>query len=388
MARISGNVMNTDLEQLTFSFAGFAAFYDPVRPEVPDAMKACITAGIRPVMITGDYPVTASSIARKAGMPEGAIITGEELNFLSEAELKERVKKAVIFARVSPSQKLIIVNALKQSGEVVAMTGDGVNDAPALKAADIGIAMGNRGTDVAREAAALVLLDDHFASIVAGIRMGRRIFDNLQKAMTFIFAVHIPIIGLTLLPAFFPLLPILLTPIHIVFIELIIDPVCAVAYESEREESDIMRRPPRRLKQRFFGGSQTGYALLKGSTLLGVVVFSYLYSMAEGHSSGEVRVLAFSTLILGMNVMIVSGLSDTRSFFKELFTLGKAPFFILSAALIAFALVVGLPSLQVFFGFQLPEWRHFFLVFLLAFIYLGLIESFKVIKRFHGNPYI
>ncbi len=388
IAKIQGTSLPLNMEELVFSFVGFAAFYDPLRPEVPEAMKACLSAGIRPVMITGDYPLTAASIARKAGMPEGEIITGDELQNLSNTALLSKVGKVVIFARVTPSQKIIIVNALKQSGEVVAMTGDGVNDAPALKAADIGIAMGNRGTDVAREAASLVLLDDHFASIVAGIRMGRRIFDNLQKAMAFIFAVHIPIIGLTLLPAFFPALPILLMPIHIVFLELIIDPVCAIAFESEREEPNIMSRPSRSIKKRFFCGHEVGYAFLKGLTLLGFVIFIYLMSKAEGHSDGEVRVLAFSTLILCINIMIVSGLSDSRSFFAELFSLGRAPALILSSSLLVFAAIVYLPSLQLFFSFQLPQIRHFIIITVLAFVYLILIESFKTIRKYHGNPYV
>ena len=388
VSKIKGSSLPLNMEDLMFSFIGFAAFYDPLRPEVPEAMQACLTAGIRPIMITGDYSVTAASIAREAGMPEGEIITGEELQNLSESELIIRVKKAVIFARVTPSQKLTIVKALKKSGEVVAMTGDGVNDAPALKAADIGIAMGNRGTDVAREAAALVLLDDHFASIVAGVRLGRRIFDNLQKAMTFIFAVHIPIIGLTLLPAFFPVLPILLLPIHIVFLELIIDPVCAIAFESEREESDIMKRPPRVLKKRFFSGREMGYAFLKGAALLGMVVFIYLFNKAEGHSEGEVRLLAFSALILGINIMIVSGLSDSRSFFTELFTLGRAPSLILSSSLLMFGAIIWLPSLRSFFGFQLPAFRHFIIIGFAALIFLGLIESYKFIRKYHVNPYV
>ena len=388
IAKISGSSLPLNTEDLVFSFVGFAAFHDPLRPEVPLAMKACLSAGIRPVMITGDYPLTAASIARKAGMPEGEIITGDELQTLSDADLIAKVKKAVIFARVTPAQKITIVKALKQSGEVVAMTGDGVNDAPALKAADIGIAMGNRGTDVAREAAALVLLDDHFASIVAGIRMGRRIFDNLQKAMAFIFAVHIPIIGLTLLPAFFPSLPILLMPLHIVFLELIIDPVCAIAFESEREESDIMNRQPRSLKKRFFSGRDIGYAFLKGISLLGCVIFIYLMSKSEGHADGEVRVLAFSTLILGIKIMIVSGLSDSRGFLTELFSLGWAPALILSLSSLVFTAIVCLPSLRLFFSFQLPQIRHFIIIPALAFLYLILIESFKTIRRFRGNPYV
>jgi Ca2+-transporting ATPase len=387
-AKIEGNIMPSNMSDFAFSFVGFAAFYDPLRPEVIDAMKACVMAGIRPVMITGDYPITAISIAQKAGMPHGEIMTGEDLRLLGREALIERVKKAVVFARVTPGQKLTIVNALKEAGEVVAMTGDGVNDAPALKAADIGIAMGNRGTDVAREAAALVLLDDNFASIVSGIRMGRRIYDNLQKALSFIFSAHIPIIGLTLLPAFFSNLPILLLPIHIVFLELIIDPVCAIAFESEKEEPDIMSRKPRNLLTRFFGGRAMGYALLKGMALLGMVIFIYLMSQAQGLHAGEVRVLSFSALILGMNILIISGLSESRSFFTELFSLGTSPAFILSTSWIVLILIFWIPPLQVFFGFEIPPMAHFAPIPIVSILFLGLIESFKTIRRYRGNPYV
>ena len=195
-------------------------------------------------MITGDYPATARAIARQAGLDAEDLVTGEELEQLSEAELARRVRTATVFARIMPEQKLRIVNALKANGEIVAMTGDGVNDAPSLKAAHIGIAMGGRGTDVAREASSIVLLDDDFGSIVKAVRLGRRIYDNLRKAMGFIFAVHVPIAGLALLPLLFGL-PILFGPMHIAFLEMVIDPVCSLVFEAETEEDDVMRRPPR-----------------------------------------------------------------------------------------------------------------------------------------------
>ena len=230
-----------------FEFLGLLGLADPVRPGVPEAVQECYTAGIRVIMITGDYPGTAQNIARQIGLqPLDQIITGPELDQMSDDELQERIKTTCIFARAVPEQKLRIVQALKANGEVVAMTGDGVNDAPALKAAHIGIAMGGRGTDVAREAAALVLLDDNFASIVQAVRMGRRIFDNLKKAMTFIFSVHIPIAGMSLIPVLLKW-PLALLPVHIVFLELIIDPACSVVFEMESDEADIMQRPPRRL---------------------------------------------------------------------------------------------------------------------------------------------
>jgi P-type Ca2+ transporter type 2C len=212
-----------------FQFLGLVGLSDPVRPTVAAAIQECHTAGIRVVMITGDYPETAQTIARQVGLLEtGETITGAELDRMSETELQQRIENTNIFARAVPEQKLRIVNALKDKGEVVAMTGDGVNDAPALKAAQIGIAMGQRGTDVARESAALVLLDDDFSSIVQAVKLGRRIFDNLRKAMSYLIAIHIPIAGMSLIPVLFKL-PLVLLPIHVAFLHLIIDPACSLA---------------------------------------------------------------------------------------------------------------------------------------------------------------
>src|SRR5262249_41980154 len=183
-----------------FKFLGLVGLADPLRPGVPGAVRQCRSAGIKVVMSTGDSPTTAATIARRAGLHAGEVVTGEELSNLDDAELTARVRTTAVFARIMPEQKLRIVTALKADGEIVAMTGDGVNDAPSLKAAHIGIAMGGRGTDVAREASSIVLLDDDFGSIVRAVRLGRRIYDNLRKAMGFIFAVHVPIAGLALLP--------------------------------------------------------------------------------------------------------------------------------------------------------------------------------------------
>ena len=319
-AQVNGEIPDK-LEDFRCNFEGFIALEDPVRPEVNSAVKDCITAGIRVVMITGDYPATARSIAAEAGLKNEIVVTGSELQVLSEAELTDLVSRADIFARVTPDHKLSIVNALKKGGEVVAMTGDGVNDAPALKAAHIGIAMGSRGTDVAREAADLVLLDDRFESIVAAVRGGRRIYDNLQKAMAYIMAVHVPIIGLTLLPSFVNVLPVLLMPLHIVFLELVIDPVCSVAFESENEEPDIMNRPPRKRGVLFFGLFEMMMSVLNGLMLLGVVLAVFLWSLSEGHTANEVRAISFSAFVTGNVFLIFSGLSRSYpviSIFRKL----------------------------------------------------------------------
>ena len=248
-----------------FEFVGLIGLSDPIRGNVPDAVKECYNAGIRVIMITGDYPVTATNIGKEIGIKNPELfITGPELNEMSEDELCERIKAVNIFARVVPEQKLKIVNALKENKEIVAMTGDGINDAPALKASNIGIAMGEKGTDVAREASSLVLMDDNFASIVGAVKMGRKIFDNLQKALAYIFAIHVPIAGLSLIPVLFTDLPLILWPVHIVFLELIIDPACTMIFEAEKEEKNVMSRPPKDINEPFFGARKIFFSCMQG----------------------------------------------------------------------------------------------------------------------------
>ncbi|HEY4956922.1 MAG TPA: HAD-IC family P-type ATPase, partial [Caldimonas sp.] len=239
-----------------FEFVGLLGLSDPLRQKVPAAIAECRAAGIRVVMITGDYPATARAIAHQAGLAEGAgeLLSGDEMVTLSDEALRERMATVSVCARIAPEQKLRIVQALKARGDIVAMTGDGVNDAPALRAAHVGIAMGGRGTDVAREAASLVLLQDDFAAIVRAVRLGRRIFDNLRKSMSYILAVHVPIAGMALLPVLLGW-PALLYPMHIAFLELIIDPACSLAFENEPPESDVMQRPPRDAEAPLFGGA-------------------------------------------------------------------------------------------------------------------------------------
>lgn len=375
---INNNSLPEKQHDFNFNFLGLIGLEDPIRPEVPQAIQECITAGIKVIMITGDFPVTAKSIARQIGLSaEKELITGDELKKMNEEELKKRILNVNIFARVIPEQKLRIVQALKANNEIVAMTGDGVNDAPALKAAHIGIAMGNKGTDVAREASSLVLLDDNFASIVSAIRSGRRIFDNLQKAMAYIIAIHIPIIGLTLMPAFFPGLPLLLMPLHIVFMELIIDPVCSVAFESEQEEKNIMKRAPRNPKEQFFGGKKIILSVLQGLMLLVMVIAVYFLSIREGHSEGEVRAIAFSSLIIGNIFLILTNLSKTRSFISVITERNVAVMLILSAAIVMLLLIISIPSLQHIFNFGFPGYKHFVSSVSGATIILLILEAIK-----------
>lgn len=364
-----------------FKFLGLIGLEDPIRPEVPQAIKECNEAGIKVIMITGDYPITAKSIALQIGMDaKSSILTGDEMKGMSDEELRKKILHVNIFARVIPEQKLRIVQALKANKEIVAMTGDGVNDAPALKAAHIGIAMGGKGTDVAREASSLVLLDDNFASIVSAIRSGRKIFDNLQKAMSYIIAIHIPIIGLALLPAFFTSLPLLLMPLHIVFMELIIDPVCSIAFESEQEEKGIMNRPPRDPNRQFFSGKRMLFSATEGFLVLVMVMGVYFLSIHEGHTEGEVRAIAFSSLIVANIFLILTNLSKTRSFVAVFTEKNTAVLVILLAAILMLLLIISIPTLQQIFSFQFPGYQHFFSSLTGAAAILILLETIKYFK--------
>ncbi len=283
-------------DDVDFTFLGLIGLADPLRPDVPHAVAQCRTAGVRVVMVTGDYPATAVAIARSAGLQEGDVVTGDELRELDDSALAERIGRVRVFARILPEQKLKIVLALQAAGEVVAMTGDGVNDAPALKAANIGIAMGERGTDVAREAAALILLNDDFGSIVQSMRLGRRIYDNLQKAMSFVLAVHVPIAGLALLPLLTGL-PLMLAPVHIALLEMIVDPVCSVVFEAEAEESDVMLRAPRPAGRSLFGDGRMWASLAQGVLVFAVVGALFVWGQASGHAAAA-RTVAFLALAL------------------------------------------------------------------------------------------
>jgi P-type Ca2+ transporter type 2C len=364
--------------EFSFELLGLVGLADPLRASVPAAVNECRSAGVKVLMITGDYPATAKAIGKQAGIQGDEILTGEELDRLTETELNLRVKTATIFARIMPEQKLRIVNALKANGEVVAMTGDGVNDAPSLKAAHIGIAMGGRGTDVAREASSIVLLDDDFGSIVKAVRLGRRIYDNIRKAMGFIFAVHVPIAGLALLPLILGL-PILFGPIHIAFLEMVIDPVCSLVFEAETEENDIMRRPPRTPTERLLSGSLIGWGLLQGACALGLVAAVVLLASSRNISEEEVRALAFFSLIM----TIISLIFVNRSFSPSPFAAFNRPNPALALALLAVAVMLGLslawPFARMLFGFGPLHLDDLALTLGAGIVLLAILEFFKLL---------
>lgn len=335
-----------------FEWLGLIGLSDPVRPAVPAAVRQCAEAGIRVIMITGDYPATAFHIAKQIGLPHaGECLTGAELETLDEEALRVRLRTAGICARVAPEQKLRIVRALKADHEIVAMTGDGVNDAPALKAAHIGIAMGGRGTDVAREAAALVLTDDDFASIVTAIRMGRRIFDNLRKAIAYIIAVHVPIAGVSLIPALLGFPPLLL-PVHVVFLELIIDPACSIAFEAEPDERGIMQRPPRPVTASLFSTRTVLISLLQGVVVLGMLLAVYAIALRLHRDEGEIRAFVFTTLIIANLGLILTNRSWSRLLFASFQTRNTATVAVVGGALFFLGLVLYTPFLRALFKFD------------------------------------
>ncbi len=336
-----------------FELLGLVALADPVRADVPAAVAECHAAGIRVVMITGDSPATAQAIGRSAGLAGGSIMTGPELEAASDAQLRERVADVMIFARAAPEHKLRIVLALRARGEVVAMTGDGVNDAPALKASDIGVAMGGRGTDVASEAAAIVITDDNFASIVEAVRLGRRIFDNLTKAMAYVVAVHVPIAGMSLLPVVLGW-PLMLGPVHVAVLEMIIDPACSIAFEAEPAEADVMRRPPRRSDAPVLGRRTIARAVVQGACLLAATLVVFRVSLGAGEDVLVARTLAFVTLVLGNVGLILVGRSLTRTAFAMRGVRNIAAWAVVGGATGFLGLALAVPPLRHALGLAAP----------------------------------
>ncbi len=340
-----------DPRQYRFTWSGFVALADPLRAGVPEAIAQCRGAGVRVVMITGDYPGTALAIARQAGIDTaGGALTGAELAAMDEAARAEAVRRVNVFARIRPEQKLALITAYKADGEVVAMTGDGVNDAPALKAAHIGVAMGRRGTDVAREASALVLVDDDFQSIVAAVRLGRRIYENIRNAMRYLLAVHVPITGI----AFLPLLvgwPVFLFPVHVLFLEFVIDPACSLVFEAERSEAGVMRRPPRHTRERLFSTEMVGVSLLLGASVLVVVCLACWWAVARGLPSGTVRSFGFAALVFGNLAMIHATRSRERPILGALRSANPVLWWITGGTLAALAIAIYVPAVAEVFRF-------------------------------------
>ena len=365
----------------SFEFVGLVGLADPVRPTVPAAIQECYTAGMHVVMITGDYPTTAQSIGRQIGLkPVEGCITGPELDAMDDTTLQGRITTTSIFARVVPEQKLRLVNALKADGQVVAMTGDGVNDAPALKAADIGIAMGKRGTDVARESAALVLLDDDFSSIVQAVRLGRRIYDNISKALTYILAVHIPIAGIASLPLLFGW-PLVLQPLHIVFMELIIDPASTLVFEAEPEDPDVMQRPPRNPREPMFSKPALLVAALQGLGALAMALVIFGLAQYWHLTEPTTRAMAFTTMVLANLGLILANRSRSQPAWATLRTPNVALWWVVGGTILFLILVLAVPVLSDLFAFSLPSPLQLLWCLAAAVVSLLWSEVVKIVTR-------
>jgi len=368
-----------DQHDFVFDFIGLVGFADPVRPTVPDAIKECYRAGIRVAIITGDYTVTARNIAHQIGLRNAdRVITGAEMDGMKNAELRRQIRTTNIFARVTPEQKLRLVNAFKDNGEIVSMTGDGVNDAPALKSANIGIAMGGRGTDVAREAGALVLLDDDFSSIVRAVRLGRRIFDNLRKAMAYIVAVHVPIAGLSLIPVLLKW-PLILMPVHVVFLELIIDPACSIAFEAEPEEPNVMLRPPRNQKEPLFNRKTIVASLMQGAAVLLITLAIYGFTFQQGQD--EARALTFTTLVIANLGLILTNRYWSGTILASLRQKNTALLWIIASTIVFLGLVLYVPFWRNLFHLGTLHLNDLFFCLAAAIISIAWFEGVKHFTR-------
>jgi Ca2+-transporting ATPase len=375
-AQAAGGELPATQDCFDFRFLGLLGLADPLRTEIPAAMDQCRQAGIRVLMITGDYPATAMTIARQAGMASDRTLSGEDIECMDDAQLARQLRDVSVCARITPAQKLRIVQALKANGGIVAMTGDGVNDATALKAAHVGIAMGGRGTDVAREAGAMVLLDDNFASIVRAIRLGRRICANMRNAMAYVLSIHVPIAGLAILPAIFGW-PILLYPMQIAFLELIIDPACSIAFENQGSEADAMRRPPRDPQSPLFTWAGLSGAALQGTLALATVATYYVWAL--GHmAESAARSGAFVVLVLANLMLIFSHLAGQRSVLHAIGSINRISLVVAALAVATLAVTLYLPGVAAAFHFSGLALHELIVA---AVVGVATLAAYEVVKR-------
>jgi len=380
-AKINPVMIPTDQHDIQFEFLGLIGLADPVRPQAALAIEECYKAGIKVVMITGDYPGTAKKIGKEINMEKpDNILTGMELDEMDDDALEKQINDISIFARVVPEQKLRIVKAFQANGHIVAMTGDGVNDAPALKSADVGIAMGQRGTDVAREAAGLVLLDDNFVSIVTAVKEGRRIYENIVKAISYVFAIHIPITGMVLIPILLKW-PLMLLPVHIVFLEMIVDPACSIVFEQEKPEKNIMNRPPRKLGATVLNRKLFVLSALQGVFSLLATLLVYWFVLDHTGLETKARAIAFITLVASNLSLILVNRSWTSNIVAIVRNRNNSFWYISLSVLIVLSIVIFLPSTAGLFKFGNVFAHEFFLAVLIGIASVAWFEIFKLSKK-------
>lgn len=377
----------TNFDNVRFEFVGLAVMKDPVRVGVADAITELANAGIRTILITGDYPQTAESIGKEIGLlPGGGAVNGDDLEKLSPQQLSALVRTQNIFSRVKPQQKLMLVKALQSQGEIVAMTGDGVNDAPALKTANVGIAMGKRGSEVAREAADLVIADDSFLSITEGVRAGRRIFANLRKAASYIIAIHIPIFGMALVPIASPAWPLVLLPIQIAILEIVIDPSASLAYESEPSSKNQMLTKPRSKDEPMITSKIFRLAAFQGAILLLGSLSVFIFALMSGYSDERVRSVTFGTILLGNLLLMLSNRSSTAGI-GELISgrRNKLALFIFVVGILTMFLIFGIEIVRQAFGLSALEPIDVATVLVGALPAIIWFELYKIRKKFKNK---
>lgn len=371
-----------DLECYELTFKALVGLQDPPKEGVEEAIKLCKKAGIRVVMITGDYSKTAMAIGEEIGLKfTDKVIVGNEIDSLSENELCEVVKSCDVFSRVIPEQKMKIVKALKKNGEIVAMTGDGVNDAPALKSADIGIAMGQRGTEVAKEAAHMILMDDNFTTIVKSVKDGRRVYDNIRKAMVYILIIHIPIAAMAMFAPLFNLPPLLL-PMHIMLLELIIDPTCSIVFEGEPAEANIMENHPRPPQEPLLTRNLTIKVVLQGIIMFLAAFMPFHYMIDLGISSEYARSFSLITFIVANVTLVLVNRSNTELLYHLIKEKGsKVRLIVNSMALIMVFAIVYIPILNGFFRTEKIGIYPLIFAIVLGVISTGWWEIVKIIRK-------
>ncbi|MEX6690713.1 cation-translocating P-type ATPase [Danxiaibacter flavus] len=374
-------------QTLPFHFLGMVAFYDPPKKNISDVFNQFYDAGIKVKIITGDNEFTTTAIAAQAGLrgPEN-ILNGEALLEMDEKKLKEEVKRVNIFTRMFPEAKLRIINALKDQNEIVAMTGDGVNDGPALKAAHIGIAMGKKGTEIAKGAAALVLADDDLSKMIDAIAMGRKIYSNLKRAVQYIISIHIPIILTVSLPLFFGwLYPNIFTPVHVIFLEVIMGPTCSIVYENEPIEKNVMQQPPRSFTTTFLSLKEMGLSLIQGLAITAGVLFVYQLSVNQGHEENETRAMVFTTLLFANIWLTLVNRSFYYSVVSSFANRNALLRIILLITILLTAIILYVPPVANFFHVQQLNIQQLGICLLVAFISVIWVEVWKWRRRVNGK---
>jgi Ca2+-transporting ATPase len=370
-------------QKIAFEFLGLVAFSDPPKKNITEVIRSFREAGISVKLITGDYPETAGTIARLTGISDsGKLLTGKQMESMNDHELSTELRSTDVFARVSPEAKLRIVELLKNQGEVVAMTGDGVNDGPALKAAHIGIAMGVRGSEVARQAASLILVNDDLGNMVKAVALGRKIYFNLKKAIRYIISIHIPLISIVTLPLLLGWkFPNLFSPVHVIFLELLMGPTCSIVYENEPMEKGLMNKPPRKLSSTFFTWSELSTSILQGVAITLSLMLLLYYCISQEYSETFTRTTIFTTLILANILLTLTGRSDRYSIFTTIRYKNRLVPVIITLTISMLALLLWYSPASALFGLTAPDTRQLLISSAVAALSVIWIEAYKMVQK-------